>query len=185
MIVLVGMPGCGKSTIGRLLARRLHVDFGDSDQVIEQRLGCSIRSYFDSHGEAAFRDVEEEVLAQLLRQEQAVGVLATGGGAVLRSANRAAMRAAAHVVYLKVTPEEIVRRVKNDTKRPLLQVANPLQRLRSLLAERDTLYREVAHTVVDAGHGSSSTVVNLIAMQLEQAQWAEGGAAHGSSGDPQ
>ena len=174
MIVLIGMPGCGKSTIGRLLSRRLGQDFGDSDQVIEQRLGCAIRSYFDVHGEEAFRDVEQSVLAELLR-EGAVGVLATGGGAVLRSANREAMRRAAHVVYLRATPEEILRRVKHDTKRPLLQVANPLQKLRELYAVRDPLYREVAHMVVDAGHGTAASVVNLIGMQLEQAQWAGGG----------
>ncbi len=179
MIVLVGMPGCGKSTIGRLLARRLHLDFSDSDHVIETRLGCSIRGYFDSHGEAAFRDVEQEVLADLLGRQPG-GVLATGGGAVLRQANRMAMRAAAHVVYLKATPEEIMRRVRHDTKRPLLQVEDPLQRLRDLHATRDPLYREVAHTVVDAGHGSAATVVNLISMQLEQAQWAAGGGAEGA-----
>lgn len=183
MIVLVGMPGCGKSTIGRLLARRLHLDFGDSDHVIESRLGGSIRSYFDSHGEAAFRDIEQDVLAELLNQRK-VGVLATGGGAVLRPVNRAAMRAAAHVVYLKASPEEIARRVKHDTKRPLLQVTDPLQRLRDLYAVRDPLYREVAHTVVEAGHGTATMVVNLIAMQLEQAQWAAGDTTGPSSAAP-
>ena len=175
MIVLVGMPGCGKSTIGRHLARRLGQEFGDSDAVIEQRLGCSIRSYFDREGEEAFRDVEQAVLAELLAQG-AMGVLATGGGAVLRAANRAALRQVAQVVYLRATPEEIFRRIKHDQRRPLLQVANPLQRLRELFAQRDPLYREVAHSTVDAGHGTAQMVVNLIAMQLEQAQWAAGAA---------
>ena len=136
------MPGCGKSTIGRLLARRLQLDFVDADQRIEQHLGCTIRSYFDSHGEEAFRDVEQNVLAELLAGG-AHGVLATGGGAVLRSANRALIRTAAQVFYLRATPDEIWRRVRHDTKRPLLQVANPLQRLRDLYAQRDPLYREV------------------------------------------
>ena len=166
MIVLVGMPGCGKSTIGRLLARRLQLDFVDADQRIEQHLGCTIRSYFDSHGEEAFRDVEQNVLAELLAGG-AHGVLATGGGAVLRSANRALIRTAAQVFYLRATPDEIWRRVRHDTKRPLLQVADPLQRLRDLYAERDPLYRECAHFVVDT-HGSSlPMLVNRILMQLE------------------
>ena len=173
MIVLVGMPGCGKSTIGRLLARRLRVEFGDSDQVIEQRLGCSIRSYFDSHGEAAFRDIEQQVLTELLAQ-QPCGVLATGGGVVLRPANRAALRQAPYVIYLRASAEEIWRRVRQDTKRPLLQVADPLQRLRELQAQRDSLYRDVAHSTVDAGNISAPMVINLIMMQLEQRQWAKG-----------
>ena len=176
MIVLVGMPGCGKSTIGRLLARRLQLDFVDADQRIEQHLGCTIRSYFDSHGEEAFRDVEQNVLAELLAGG-AHGVLATGGGAVLRSANRTLIRTAAQVFYLRATPDEIWRRVRHDTKRPLLQVANPLQRLRDLYAQRDPLYREVAHSVVDAGHGTAHAVVNLMTMQLDQLQWAATPAA--------
>lgn len=174
MIILVGMPGCGKSTIGRLLARRLRVEFGDSDQVIEQRLGCSIRSYFDSHGEAAFRDVEQQVLAELLAQRP-YGVLATGGGVVLRAANRTALHQASYVIYLRASAEEIWRRVRQDTKRPLLQVADPLQRLRELQAQRDSLYREVAHSTVDAGNISAQMVINLIMMQLEQTQWAKKG----------
>lgn len=170
------MPGCGKSTIGRLLARRLQLDFVDADQHIEQHLGCTIRSYFDSHGEEAFRDVEQNVLTELLAGG-AHGVLATGGGAVLRSANRALIRTAAQVFYLRATPDEIWRRVRHDTKRPLLQVANPLQRLRDLYAQRDPLYREVAHSVVDAGHGTAHAVVNLMTMQLDQLQWAATPAA--------
>jgi shikimate kinase len=179
MIVLVGMPGSGKSTIGRLLARRLQVAFDDSDHLIEQRLGCSIRSYFESHGEEAFRSMEQETLAELIR-EQRIGVLATGGGAVLREANRQLMQQGTHVVYLRATPEEIYRRVKHDTKRPLLQVDDPLQRLRDLFGLRDPLYRAVAHTIVDAGGGTAASLVNLIAMQMEQAQWAQPGAEQGS-----
>ena len=166
------MPGSGKSTIGRILARRLGVTFGDSDQVIEQRLGCSIRSYFDREGEEAFRDIEQQVLADLLAQRP-YGVLATGGGAVLRPANRQALKTAQQVVYLRAFPEEILRRVKNDSKRPLLQVDDPLQKLRELFTQRDPLYRETAHCVVDAGSGSAHSVVHWIAMQMEQSQWAQ------------
>ena len=137
------MPGSGKSTVGRQLARRLGLPFFDSDHLIEQRLGCSIREYFAREGEAAFRDVEEQVLADLARGASAV--VATGGGAVLREANRSNLRAAGRVIYLRSSPEELHRRLRHDTQRPLLQVADPLARLRTLYAERDPLYRDAAH----------------------------------------
>lgn len=171
MITLVGMPGCGKSTIGKLLARRLGLAFIDSDHVIEQRLGCSIRSYFEREGEVAFRDVEEAVLRELLN-DQSQGVLATGGGAVLRAANREMMRSRSQVVYLRASPEEIFRRVQHDTKRPLLQVSDPLGRLNELYAERDPLYRQAAHFVIDSGRGTTHAVINLLMMQLDQANLA-------------
>lgn len=164
-IFLVGMPGCGKSTVGRALARRLQLPFTDSDAVIEARIGGSIRGYFDQHGEEAFRDLEQAVLEELTRAP--AGVLATGGGAVLRPANRAHLRARGTVIYLRSAPDRLYRRLRHDTRRPLLQVADPLKRLRALHAERDPLYRECAHFVLDA-HGSSlAMLVNRILMQLE------------------
>jgi shikimate kinase len=165
ILALVGMPGSGKSTVGRQLARRLAVPFHDSDHEIEQRLGCSIREYFDREGEAAFRDVEQRTLDELSRQDP--GVLSTGGGAVLRPANRQRLREAGKVVYLRSTPEEIYRRIRHDTTRPLLQVDNPLAKLRELYAERDPLYRETAHFVIETGRPSVPTLVNMVLMQLE------------------
>ena len=167
IIVLVGMPASGKSTVGRSLARRLQMAFVDSDTVIERRLGCTIRSYFDSHGEAAFRDVEEEVIGELALGPAAV--LATGGGAVLREVNRQRLRGHGTVLYLRSSPEQLFRRVRHDTRRPLLQVADPLKRLQSLYAERDPLYRECAHYVIDTHGASLSLLVNRILMQLELA----------------
>jgi shikimate kinase len=161
------MPGSGKSTVGRHLGRRLGLPFFDSDHVIEQRLGCSIREYFAREGEAAFRDVEEQVIADLARGPDAV--VATGGGAVLREANRRTLREGGHVIYLRSTPEELYRRLRHDTNRPLLQVADPLDKLRSLHAERDPLYRETAHFQIETGRPSVPTLVNMIAMQLELA----------------
>jgi shikimate kinase len=166
-LVLVGLPGSGKSTVGRQLARRLDLPFHDSDKVIEQRLGCSIREYFDREGEAAFRDVEESVIEELA--QGAGGVIATGGGAVLRPANRQRLRAAGSVIYLRSTPEEVFRRVRHDANRPLLQVEDPLARLRSLYEERDPLYRETAHFIIETGRPSVPTLVNMILMQLELA----------------
>ncbi|HSV78185.1 MAG TPA: shikimate kinase [Ramlibacter sp.] len=167
MIVLVGMPGSGKTTVGRQLARRLGLPFFDSDHVIEDRLGCSIRDFFAREGEAAFRDVEAQVLAELALAGNAV--LATGGGAVLREENRRALHEGGHVIYLRSSPEELHRRLRNDTQRPLLQVADPLARLRALYAERDPLYREAAHFHIETGRPSVPTLVNMILMQLELA----------------
>lgn len=166
-LVLVGLPGSGKSTVGRNLARRLHLPFRDSDHLIEQRIGCSIREFFAKEGEGSFRDIEQDVLAELAQGEACV--LATGGGAVLREANRQALRSAGHVIYLRATPEELWRRLRRDTQRPLLQVADPLDRLRQLHAERDPLYRQTAHFIIDTGRPSVPTLVNMIVMQLELA----------------
>jgi shikimate kinase len=165
-LILVGLPGSGKSTVGRQLARRLGLQFNDSDHAIEQRLGCSIASFFEHEGEAAFRDVEEAVIAELCAQD---GVIATGGGAVLRPANRERLRASGHVVYLSSTPEDVFRRVRHDKGRPLLQVDDPMKKLRELYAERDPLYREVAHFIVETGRPSVPTLVNMVLMQLELA----------------
>jgi shikimate kinase len=167
ILFLVGMPGSGKSTVGRQLSRRLGLPFFDSDHVIEQRLGCSIREYFDREGEAAFREVEEQVLTELARGLSAV--VATGGGAVLRESNRRTMREGGKVIYLRSSPEELFRRLRQDTQRPLLQVADPMTRLRTMYAERNPLYAEAAHFHIDTGRPSVPTLVNMIVMQLELA----------------
>ena len=164
-IILVGLPGAGKTTIGRQLSRRLGVPFVDSDHVIEQRLGCSIREYFAREGEDAFRDVEQAVLDDLSQHHQ--GVLSTGGGSVLREANRRHLHERGQVIYLRTSPEDVLRRVRHDTARPLLQVEDPLGRLRALYEVRDPLYRETAHYVIETGRPSVSALVSKIIMQLE------------------
>lgn len=176
-VALVGLPGAGKSAVGRRLGQRLQLPFIDSDQVIEQRIGCSIRAYFEREGEAAFRDLEAQVIAELAAA--ADGVIATGGGSVLRPANRAQLRAHFHVIYLRSSPEDLYRRLRHDVKRPLLQVDDPLGRLRELHAARDPLYRETAHDVIDTGRPSIATLVNMIVMQLELA-----GHVPGQGGQP-
>lgn len=161
------MPGCGKSTVGRNLARQLNWRHVDSDTEIEHQIGGSIRSFFEQHGEDAFRDIEQEVIARLSQLPSTV--LATGGGAVLRAANREALSAGTQVVYLRSTPEELFRRLRHDTQRPLLQVRDPLRRLRELFQERDPLYRQAARYVIETGRPSVPTLVNMILMQLELA----------------
>jgi shikimate kinase len=158
LIALIGLPGSGKSTVGRQLAKRLQVSFLDTDHAIEQRLGCSIREYFEREGEERFRDVEESVIEEL--SEQHHGVLSTGGGSVLRPKSRENLRNRSQVVYLKSSPDELFRRLRNDMNRPLLQV---------LFAARDPLYRETAHFILETGRPSVATLVNMIVMQLELA----------------
>lgn len=168
IIVLVGLPGAGKSSVGRQLARRLAVDFIDSDTVIEQRIGEPIRTFFEREGEARFRDIEQQVIAELC-QPGAAGVLATGGGAVLREANRRVLREHATVIYLRSSPEELHRRLRHDTQRPLLQVRDPRARLQQLYRERDPLYVETAHFAIETGRPTVPTLVGMILMQLELA----------------
>lgn len=169
VVALVGLPGGGKSTVGRQLARRLGARFLDADAVLEERIGMPIRSYFELHGEQAFRDLEEQVIEELTSPDQGPLILATGGGAVLRPANRQNLHQRATVIYLRSTPEELFKRLRHDTQRPLLQVADPLAKLRELHAQRHPLYEEVAHYRVDTGRPSVATLVNMILMQLDLA----------------
>ena len=165
LVTLVGLPGAGKSTIGRQLARKRGLPFFDSDLVIEERLGETIRTFFAREGEAAFRDLEEQVIDELTLQGRCV--LATGGGAVLRGRNRQNMRERGAVVYLRASPEQLMRRLRNDTKRPLLQVADPMARLQALHEEREPLYKEVADFTFDACGSSPALLVSRVIMQLD------------------
>ena len=167
MISLVVLPGSGKSTVGRQLARRLRLRFVDCDQVLERQLGCTIRECFEREGEERFRDAEETVVERLTRQQD--GVLATGGGAVLRLNNRVRLRERTYAVYLNSMPDELYRRLRHDVKRPLLQVDDPIARLRELHAQRDPLYREVARLVVNTGRPSVAVLVRTIVGGLEAA----------------
>ena len=135
--------------------------------MIEQQLGCSIRDYFEREGEERFREVEQSVIDQLTQSPR--GILSTGGGAVLRPANRLNLRERTQVVYLSSSPDELFRRLRHDVNRPLLQVADPLGRLRDMYSLRDPLYRETAHFVIETGRPSVATLVNMITMQLELA----------------
>ena len=167
MIALIGLPGSGKTTVGRQLARRLGLEYFDSDHVIEQRLGCSIRTYFEHEGEERFREVESAVLDELT--QKAGAVISTGGGAALRELNRQHLHERCQVVYLNSQPDELFRRLRHDVNRPLLQVNDPLSRLRDLHAVRDPLYRATAHFIIETGRPSVATLVNMIVMQLELA----------------
>ena len=166
------MPGCGKSSVGRHLARQLGLPFVDSDAELERRFGCSIKDYFAAHGEAAFRDAEEATIGELC--DGPAALIATGGGAVLREANRTALHRGCTVFYLRASPDELFRRLRHDRTRPLLQVADPLGRLRELYRDRDPLYRRTAHYVIEAARPSVPALINMVKTQLELAGLVSG-----------
>ncbi len=173
-IILIGLPGSGKTSAGQRLARRFCLPFVDADQVFEAQAGQSITSYFAQYGEAAFREQETATLRNILAAQEPC-VLSTGGGAVLRAENRALLKAGGIVVvYLLAQPDAIYQRLRNDTQRPLLQVADPRAKINTLFEERDALYRETAHLVVETGRNSLSAQVRKIAEALEQAGWVAG-----------
>lgn len=165
-LILVGPMGAGKSTIGRLLAKELHLPFKDSDKEIEVRTGADIPWIFDVEGEQGFREREQAVIADLCREDGLV--LATGGGAVLRPENRTALRAGGRVVYLHTSVEQQLERTARDRNRPLLRTANPGQVLRELLAIRDPLYREIADVIIETDQRPPRLVVQEVLSRLEQ-----------------
>jgi shikimate kinase len=163
-LFLVGPMGAGKTTVGRRLASLMGREFIDIDQEIERRAGADIPWIFDVEGESGFRDREQAVLADLA--ERSSVVLATGGGAVLREANRRVMAAAGAVVYLHATVREQVKRTRRDSRRPLLAGGNREQVLSDLMTIRDPLYREVADIVVDAGGNAPGQMAEQIYERL-------------------
>lgn len=172
------MPGSGKSTVGRQLARHLGLRFVDSDIEIEARLGVPIREWFARHGEEGFRDVEQDVIDEVTTRADTV--IATGGGSVLRPSNRDALHARTHVFYLRTSPDELFRRLRHDVHRPLLQVEDPMARLRELFRERDPLYRRVAHYVVEGARPSMQALLGMVLSQMELAGLVEPGRTGGN-----
>jgi len=146
-LVLVGVRGAGKSAVGRRLARRLGLDFVDLDSLIEDREGKPIADILPQEGEPAFRQMETEALAVVSGRDGLV--LATGGGVVLREANRRALRRLGRRVWLRATPEETRRRLEGPGDRPPLTSLSPLEEARLILQQRAGLYEEVADRVVE------------------------------------
>lgn len=165
-VILIGPMGAGKSTIGRLLAKELKYCFKDSDREIEARTGADIPWIFDVEGEEGFREREEAMIAELAA-EQGI-VLATGGGVVMREANRRALSAGGLVVYLRTSVEQQLQRTAKDRQRPLLQTPDPEKVLRELMARRDPLYREIADLIIETDHRGPKVVVNAIVERLRQ-----------------
>jgi shikimate kinase len=163
-IALIGLMGAGKTTLGKLLAKRLDRMFYDSDVEIVRVTGVEVATIFEIEGEVAFRDREESVIAELLSKERIL--LSTGGGAVLREKSRANLRERACVVYLHASANTVWGRIRHHRGRPLLATSDPLGKLERLYAERDALYREAAHVVVDVSNESPSAVATRIELAL-------------------
>lgn len=159
------MMGAGKSTVGRVLARRLKWRFIDSDHEIERRCGVKIPVIFEIEGEAGFRARETQIIAELTALEGVV--LATGGGVVLSEVNRRHLGAQGTVVYLWARPEHLFERVRQDKNRPLLATADPMTRLQELYTERDPLYRSVADLVIETGTQSVQALTRDLLERLK------------------
>jgi len=165
-IFLVGMMGAGKTTLGKALARRLQREFVDTDRVLVERTGVAVATIFEIEGEAGFRKRESALLVELAAGENAV--IATGGGVVLVEENRKVMRERGTVVYLRARLESLWERTRHDSSRPLLATPDPRATLTTLLDQREPLYLEVAHLVVDTGPQSPSALATRLAATLRQ-----------------
>jgi shikimate kinase len=165
-VYLVGLMGAGKTTVGRLLARRLKLRFYDSDHEIERRCGVKIPVIFEIEGEAGFRGREQQAIEELTALPGIV--LATGGGAVVAEENRRRLAAGGTVIYLSARPEDLYERIRQDRNRPLLAGPDPLGRLRELHAQRDPLYRSLADLVVETGTQSVPALARALLERLEE-----------------
>jgi shikimate kinase len=164
-LILVGMMGSGKTTVGRMLARQLGKVFVDSDEEIIKRTGVTVPHIFDVEGEAGFRQREAAAIRELTGRENLV--LATGGGAVLDEKNREMLQQNGVVVYLKASVHDLWQRTRHDRNRPLLQTDNPHARLAELFQQRDPLYRQVSDIVVQSGKQSAHALMLHLTGEIE------------------
>lgn len=167
-LYLVGMPGAGKSTVGKALARKLDLPFLDADHEIFKHTGVAISTIFELEGEAGFRHREAQVIRELSSRQGIL--LATGGGAILKMENRDLLKRTGTVVYLHASLDHLWQRTRHDRRRPLLQSGNPREALRGLLDIRDSLYRQTADVIVETGRQSVAMLVNQLADELTRRQ---------------
>lgn len=161
-IILVGYMGCGKTTVGKNLARICDMTFLDTDELIEEQQGRSISEIFATDGEAAFRDMETNVLREMLEQKKGGLVISTGGGMAVREENRALLKQLGMVFYLKAKPETVYERIKGDTKRPLLQCEDPLSRIREMQEQRGSAYEAAAHHMIEVDEYRQQEIAEMI-----------------------
>ena len=164
-LILVGMMGSGKTTMGRALARHLGKAFVDSDEEIQKRTGVTIPHIFDIEGEAGFRQRESAAIRDLMGRDNMV--LATGGGAVLAEQNRAMLQQNGIVIYLKASVHDLWQRTRHDRNRPLLQTADPHAKLTELFQQRDPLYLQVADIVIQSGKQSAHALMLHLVDEIE------------------
>ncbi len=167
-IFLVGLMGAGKTTIGKLLAKRLKKTFIDTDHELELRTGVKIPLIFELEGEAGFREREAALINELTQRQDII--LATGGGAILRKENREALAQNGTVIYLNAKVEDLWQRTQHDKNRPLLQTSDPQAKLAELYAQRDPLYREVADIIVTSGQQNVQHAAREVERRLLEIQ---------------
>jgi len=165
-LILVGMMGSGKTTMGRALAKHLGKAFVDSDEEIQKRTGVTITHIFDIEGETGFRQRESAAICGLAGRSNMV--LATGGGAVLAEQNRELLRQNGIVIYLKASVHDLWQRTRHDRNRPLLQTADPYAKLTELFQQRDPLYRQVADIVIQSGKQSAHALMLQLVEEIEK-----------------
>ncbi|MCG7983328.1 MAG: shikimate kinase AroK [Candidatus Thiodiazotropha lotti] len=163
-LFLIGPMGAGKTTVGRQLAEQFRKEFIDSDLEIQRRTGVDIPTIFEFEGEQGFRLREQEVIDELTQREEVV--LATGGGAVINEQNRKVLSSRGLVIYLHCTVEQQFERTHRDKNRPLLQTDDPMAKLKSLMAERDPLYRQTADLLISTEGRNTQAVVQDIRKQI-------------------
>ena len=160
-IVLIGFMGCGKTTVGIRLSYAMRRAFLDTDKLIEKEQEKETSRIFAQEGEEKFRQLETEMLEKLAGTEQD-RIIATGGGTPVRKENRSLLKKLGQVVYLEAKPETVYERVKEDTKRPLLQCERPLERIRERMEVREEAYREAADMVISVDGKDFETIVKEI-----------------------
>lgn len=160
-IILIGFMGCGKTSIGTRLAKKLSYTFLDTDALIIEKAGQSISEIFESDGEEYFRNLETDILKELnVKTDRAV--ISTGGGMPMREENKELLRSLGHVIFLDASKDAILKRVEGDTKRPLLAYENKEERIQELLSIRLPFYKSCAHMVIDTSDKSFYDVINEI-----------------------
>ncbi|NBW26607.1 MAG: shikimate kinase [Methylophilaceae bacterium] len=164
-IFFVGLMGAGKTTIGKLLAKKLKKTFYDTDHEIEKKLGVKVSVIFELEGEEGFRKRETQMIDELTNKKDII--LATGGGAVLSEENRRLLKERGKVIYLNAKPQLLAKRMAFDKDRPLLQQGNMLDTLNNLYKERHPLYLGVSSFVVDTGQQKTQTIINKIEALLK------------------
>ncbi len=165
-IILIGFMGCGKTTVGIRLSYHMRRAFLDTDRLIEKKQGKEISEIFAKEGENSFRDMETQMLQELVETEHGK-IISTGGGLPVRAENRKLLKKLGSVVYLKLKPETVYERLKEDTKRPLLQCEDPLQKIRTLMAKREAAYAEAADVVIQVDNKEFETIIKEIEEKAE------------------
>ena len=163
-ISLIGPMASGKSTIGKYLSQKLHLPFYDTDQLIETKMDCSVSEIFAHMGEDTFRQLETKTLGELLAQDQDC-IIATGGGMIKNPYNRKRLKEQTQVFFLDISIEEQLKRIEGDCSRPILMVANRVEKLHDLRRERHALYQETAHHTLTVDEATPET----LALQIKKA----------------